>query len=233
MIMSTDSQHADREGHETPDSGAAPIRVVLADDHTLVREGMLLVLHSTRDILVVGQACDGDGALDLVQSLDPGVLVLDLTMPGTDGMAVLRTLESRSATVRVLVVTMHSREQNGIEALRLGAGGFLTKDAPADELVHAIREVASGHVYVRADSVHDDDGDPARINPARQRFASLSKRERSVVRMVAEGFSGVEIAAHLGISTKTVDAYKQRAQDKLGIGHRTEYVQFAVQAGLL
>ncbi|HYW31816.1 MAG TPA: response regulator transcription factor [Gemmatimonas sp.] len=220
-------------GHGPLSGGQRPIRVVLADDHTLVRQGMHLALQSTSDIQVVGEACDGEGAIDLVRALDADVLVLDLTMPGMDGMAVLRALGDAHATVRVLVVTMHSQEQNGLETLRIGARGFLTKDASAGELVHAIREVAADHVYVRADALHADDGDSARLNPARQRFALLSKREQSVVRMVAEGFSGVEIAAHLGISTKTVDAYKQRAQDKLGITHRTEYVQFAVHAGLL
>ncbi|MES2525167.1 MAG: response regulator transcription factor [Gemmatimonadota bacterium] len=215
------------------DHRETPIRVVLADDHTLVREGMLLVLQSTPDIVVVGEACDGEGTIDLVKAVEPDVLLLDLTMPGMDGMAVLRTLGTIAHPVRILVVTMHSEHENGLEALRLGAQGFLTKDAPARELVQAIREVASGHVYVRADSARDPDADATRVSPARQRFGLLSKREQSVVRMVAEGFSGVEIAAHLGISTKTVDAYKQRAQDKLGITHRTQYVQFAVHAGLL
>jgi DNA-binding NarL/FixJ family response regulator len=211
------------------------ITVVLADDHMLVRDGMQLMLRAVPDIDVIGEAGDGPRAVELVRTLHPHVLVLDLSMPRGDGMSALRAIAALSLPVRILVVTMHSEQESGVLALKAGAHGFLHKDAASRELVEAIREVAGGHVYVRAERRGADGagGSDQGLSPARERFAILSKREQTVVRMVAEGFSGVEIAAHLGISTKTVDAYKHRAQAKLGIAHRTEYVQFALHAGLL
>ncbi|HEV7990480.1 MAG TPA: response regulator transcription factor [Gemmatimonadaceae bacterium] len=211
-----------------------PIRVVLADDHAMVREGLRVLLGKAADIVVVGEAESGAAASALARRLVPDVVVLDLDMPGGHGTSVLRDLISL-AGVRVLVLTMHVEDGRLVPLLEAGARGFLSKEGAARDLVDAIRVVAAGEVYVRPTAARMLAAAIAPKCPtdsAPDRFRELSDRERTVVRMVAEGYSGVEIARELGISTKTVDAYKRRVQDKLGLAHRTHYVRFALEAGV-
>lgn len=212
------------------------IRVVLVDDHALLREGLRVLLQSVSDIVVLGEAENGPAALTLARRVAPDLVVLDLDMPGGDGESVLEALQGELPDVRVLILTMYPEEEHLVALLEAGARGYLTKDAASRELVDAIRVVARGEVYVRpavarllAAAVvpkHQTDS-------ARSRFQTLSERERTVLRMVAEGYSGPEIARQLGVSTKTVDAYKHRIHDKLGLQHRTEYVHFAIEAEIL
>jgi two-component system response regulator NreC len=212
------------------------IKVILADDHAMVREGLRLLLRNVPDISVIGEAEDGNRALGIALRLAPDVVVLDMDMPGTDPAAVLREFTRTLTRVRVLILTMHAEDARLLTLLEAGARGYLTKEAASRALVEAIRVVAAGGVYVRPDA--------ARLlasavmprqttETACGRFKALSDREKTVLRMVAEGFSGVEIARDLGISTKTVDAYKRRVEEKLGLEHRTHYVRFAIEAGIL
>ena len=215
-----------------------PIRVVLVDDHTLMRTALKSLLQrSATDILVVGEASGGREAVELAHRLRPDVVVMDLDMPGGDGLTATRALIDSGEESRVLILTMHTEQEQLLPLLRAGARGFLAKDAAERELLDAIRVVMSGDVYVRpavaralAESVA-----PAHVEgeSPRERFAQLSDRERTVLRLVAEGFNGPEIGDRLGITAKTVDTYKQRIQDKLGLDHRTAYVRFAIDAGLL
>ncbi len=162
--------------------------------------------------------------------------MLDLDMPGTDGAFALREVQRLAPDVRVLILTMHGEQERLLPLLEAGARGYLTKEAASRDLVEAIRVVASGEVYVRPSAARMLAGAvvPQRAaETARGRFKTLSEREQTILRMVAQGYSGAEIARHLGISSKTVDAYKRRIEDKLGVSHRTEYVRFAVEAGIL
>lgn len=213
-----------------------PIRVLLVDDHAMVREGLRLLLRATPDIVVVGEAKNGVAALALAQQLAPGVVVLDLDMPGGDGVAALRELGRELPGVRVLVLTVHAEDERLLTLLEAGARGYLTKEAAALDLVEAIRVVAGGEVYVRpaAARLLASALVPRRsAATARDRYQTLSEREKTIVRQLAQGYSGAEVARQLGISSKTVDAYKHRVQEKLGLTHRTDYVRFAIEAGIL
>lgn len=212
------------------------IRVILADDHGLVREGLRLVLRGAPDIDVVGEAASGNSALALARRLTPDVAVLDLDMPDGGGLAALREILSVLPGVRVLILTMHPEQERLLELLEAGAGGYLTKEAASQELVEAIRVVAGGEVYVRPATARLLASAVVTRRAARTasgRFQELSARERTVLQLVAQGYSGAEVAEQLRISTKTVAAYKQRIHEKLGLEHRTEYVRFAVEAGIL
>lgn len=213
-----------------------PIRVILVDDHAMVREGLRLLLRTAPDIAVVGEAGDGVAALSIAQQVAPDVAVLDLDMPGGDGTVALRELAKAMPQVRVLILTVHSEHERLLPMLDAGARGYLTKEAASRDLVEAIRVVAAGEVYVRPASARllaAAVAPGSAIKSARDRFRGLSDREQTVLRSVAQGYSGAEIARQLGISTKTVDAYKHRIQEKLGLEHRTEYVRFAVEVGIL
>ena len=213
-----------------------PIRVVLADDHSVIREGLRALLGTAPDIVVVGEAENGVEAIAVASRLAPSVVVLDLDMPGSDGATALRELGRTLPDVRVLILTMYTERERLLPLLQAGARGFLSKDATSRDLVEAVRVVASGDVYVRPTAARLL---AAAVVPQRQadtawsRFQALSGRERTILRMVAQGYSGAETARHLCISTKTVDAYKRRVQDKLGLAHRTDFVRFAIEAHVL
>ncbi len=215
-----------------------PIRVILVDDHTILRAGVRALLRSVPDVMVVGEASDGLAAVDVASQFSPDVVVMDLDMGAADGLTATRTLVALPRPPRVLVLTMHMEEERLIPLLEAGASGYLAKDAADQELVDAIRVVASGEVYVRpavarllASRRQDRTAPPP--DPLAEQYALLSEREQLVVRLVAEGYNGPEIGRQLGISPKTVDTYKQRIDEKLGLSHRTEYVRFAVALGLL
>lgn len=214
----------------------AMIRVVLVDDHAMVREGLRLLLRNAHDISVVGEADNGVTALEVVRRVLPDIVVLDLDMPGGPGTQALRELGQTLPQVRVLILTVHAERERLLELLEAGARGYLTKNAASRDLVEAIRVVAAGEIYVRPSAARllAAAVAPEHSNEtAHSRYRTLSDREQTILRMVAEGYSGAEIARHLSISSKTVDAYKRRVQEKLGLDHRTDYVRFAIEAGIL
>jgi len=232
---STTGETRTAEGQTRLNAARDVIRVVVVDDHVMFRQGIKALLAQFR-IEVVGEACDGAEGVAIAQRLRPDVILLDLDMPGTGGRAALEELRRTLPDSHVLVLSMHSEEERLLALLDSGARGYLCKAAAHAELVEAIRALASGEVYVSPASARMLAGAmvPQRaLKSARGRFKTLSKREQSILRRVAEGYSGVEIARLLAISTKTVDAYKHRIEDKLGLKHRTAYVRFAVEAGLL
>jgi len=212
------------------------IRVLLVDDHAMVREGLRLLLRTAPDIAIVGDAENGVAAVALAQRVVPDIVVLDLDMPGGPGVATLRELSQTLPEVRVLILTVHAEHERLLPLLEAGARGYITKEAASRDLVEAIRVVASGEVYVRPSAARLL---AAAIVPQRSadtahgRFQTLSEREQTTLKLVAQGYSGAEIARQLGISSKTVDAYKRRVQEKLGLEHRTDYVRFAIEAGIL
>ena len=212
------------------------IRVILVDDHAVVRAGLRAVLGTAKDISVVSEASNGREALALAERVKPDVIIMDLSMNDIDGLTATRELTAKSATTRVLVLTMHSEEEYLVQALDAGAAGFLEKSAADRELVDAVRAVAHGDVYVQASAGRVLAKGRQRVDKAsdeRSRYEKLTERERDVLRLVAEGYTAPEIGEKLFISPKTVDTYKQRIGEKMGLTHRAEYVQLALRLGLL
>ena len=212
------------------------IRVVLADDHAIVRAGLKAVLGAAKDIDVVGEASNGKEAIAQVERLHPDVVVMDLTMAEMDGLAATKVLAAKGSGTRVLVLTMHAEEDYLVPLLEAGAAGYLVKSAADRELVDAVRTVARGELFVRPAAArvlakglkkkdeHADD---------RARYEKLTERERDVLRLIAAGYTAPEIGERLFISPKTVDTYKQRINEKLGLAHRADYVKLALKLGLL
>lgn len=212
------------------------IRVVLADDHAVVRAGLKAVLGTARDIEVVGEARDGDEAVALAERLKPEVVVMDLTMGESNGADATKQIVSRGLPSKVLVLTMHAEEDYLVPVLEAGASGYLMKNAADRELVDAVRAVARGDIYVRPAAARVLAKGLTRKDPLaeeREKFERLTERERDVLKYTAQGYSAPEIGEKLHISAKTVDTYKQRIHEKLGLHHRSDYVQLALKLGLL
>lgn len=213
-----------------------PIRVLLVDDHAVVRLGLRTLLTSYEDMQVIGEASDGQDALDFCAKHLPDVVVLDLTMTGMDGLTATREIARRFPTVRVLVLTMHDEEDYLIPLLEAGAAGYMVKDAASSELIEAIRAAASGRVFVRAAAAEVLAAGWTRRasqDPARAAYATLSDREREVFRLMAQGFTSTEIGERLFISAKTVDTYRRRINEKMGFAARSDYIRLALDLGLL
>lgn len=212
------------------------IRVVLADDHAVVRAGLRAVLAAAKDIEVIGEAKTGREAVAFAERYNPDIVIMDLDMPDLDGTAATKEIVAKGLATRVLVLTMHSEDDYLVPLMSAGAAGYLVKSAADRELVDAVRAVAHGDVYVRPAAARVLAKNLTKKDPAasdRERFEKLTPRERDVLRFVAQGFSAPEIGEKLFISPKTVDTYKQRIQEKLGLGHRSDYVQLALRLGLL
>lgn len=212
------------------------IKVVLADDHAVVRAGLKAVLGSAKDIQVIGEAANGRDAVAMVQRLDPDVLVMDVSMEPVDGAEATKQLVAAAVRARILILTMHSPDEALIPLLEAGASGFLEKSAADRELVDAVRAVAHGDTYIQPSAARVLAGGirkRAEHMDDRAKFDKLTQRERDVLRYVASGFTAPEIGEKLFISPKTVDTYKQRIGEKLGLAHRSDYVQFALKLGLL
>jgi DNA-binding NarL/FixJ family response regulator len=214
------------------------IRIVLADDHAVVRTGLRALLEKAPDMTVVGEASNGREAVELAARLNPEVVIMDLTMDQMDGSEATAEIVKLPppSHARVLVLTMHEENEYLLPALEAGAAGYLVKSTAPRDLVNAVRLVARGDVFVRPAAAAPLAKRLARKQPEmeeRERFNKLSERERSVLRFVAQGYSAPEIGDRLVISSKTVDTYKQRIHEKMGISHRAEYVQTALRLGLL
>jgi DNA-binding NarL/FixJ family response regulator len=212
------------------------IRVILADDHAVVRTGLKAVLSSAKDIEVIGEAKTGTEAVALVERFKPDIVVMDLSMPELDGVGATKQIVEKGLPTKVLVLTMHAEEDYLVPLMEAGAAGYLVKSAADRDLVDAVRAIAHGDVYVRPAAARIlaknlTKKDPEKVN--RERFEKLTQREQDVLRLVAQGFSAPEIGERLYISPKTVDTYKQRIHEKLGLAHRSDYVQFALKLGLL
>ncbi len=211
------------------------IRIVIADDHPVVRHGLRGVLQGDPEVVVVGEACDGLKATDLVEQLKPDVLIVDLTMPGLNGLEVIHQSARRSPRTRAIVFSMHAAEEYVLQSLRAGAVGYLLKGAPAAEVLAAVREVSAGGGYISpslagivmeaySKSQCQETGDP---------YESLSSREREVFQLVAEGHSNADIARRLFISSRTVETHRASAMHKLGFRSHTDVVRYALRRGIL
>lgn len=209
------------------------IRVALAEDHEMVREGFRTLLELEKDFQIVGEAEDGPQALELATSKKPDVLLLDLTLPRLHGLHVLSQLRGQKAT-RVIVLTMHGDKASVLEALRLGALGYVLKDSPRAELIKAIRAVAQDEVFVspRFEGFLKERA----LNSLRgqeQRVEALTVRERMVLQIIADGKTNEAAAAMLGISIRTVEKHRANFMEKLGLQTHREIVLYALREGLL
>jgi DNA-binding NarL/FixJ family response regulator len=213
------------------------IRVVLVDDHAIVRTGLKAVLGAAPEIEVVGEASGGAEATTLLAGTAADVVVMDISMADGDGITATRVITRGSpAAPRVLVLTMHAEEAYLEAVLEAGASGYLTKSTADRDLVEAVRAVARGDVFVQPSAARVlAQGARRREEHAtdRARFERLTDRERAVMQLIAEGYTAPEIGEQLMISPKTVDTYKQRINDKLGLTHRADYVKLALKLGLL
>jgi DNA-binding NarL/FixJ family response regulator len=213
------------------------IRVVLVDDHAIVRTGLKAVLGAAPEIEVVGEASGGTEATALLSRVHADVVVMDISMADGDGITATRTITKGNASApRVLVLTMHAEEAYLQAVLEAGASGYLMKSTADRELVQAVRTVARGEVFVHPSAARVlAQGARRREEHAtdRARFERLTDRERAVMQLIAEGYTAPEIGEQLTISPKTVDTYKQRINDKLGLTHRADYVKLALKLGLL
>jgi DNA-binding NarL/FixJ family response regulator len=206
------------------------IRVLLADDHALVREGLRRLLEASADIRIAGEAANGDEALALVRANDYDVAVLDMSMPGLAGIELVRRVKLEKPALRVLVLSMHGEQQYAARALKAGASGYLTKEAASEQLVAAIRKIAAGGVHITEAAAASLVAGVAGDGPPHSR---LSDREFQVFRLLAAGRSPTEIADELHLSVKTVSTHKARVLEKLGVSGTAELVRYALEHKLL
>lgn len=208
------------------------IRVYLVDDHTMVRQGLAALVTDQPDMEIVGQCGDGMTAIREARQLKPDVVILDITLPGLNGLDVCRQISRRCKGTSVLVLTMHADEEYVVRSLQNGACGYLLKEAAADQLNQAVRSVAAGELYlgpgissrVLQRLAEGEQNDP---------YATLTARERQVLQQIAEGKTNRQVAESLGVSVKTVDTHRTRLMKKLGIHDQTSLVKYALRKGIV
>jgi DNA-binding NarL/FixJ family response regulator len=211
------------------------LNIILADDHKIVRKGLKALLSTEPDFRIVGEAENGQQALELVEKLQPDVLVLDLMMPIMSGLEVTRSLCQKPCRTSVVILSMHNNEAYVIEALRLGAKAYILKESPPEELINGIREVAAGNRFLGAPLSHksiDDYTLSINLDPAKGP-ASLTKREEEIAQMVSLGLSNHEISGKLGISTRTVETHRNNLIHKLKLYSQIEMGSLAIQQGTI
>jgi DNA-binding NarL/FixJ family response regulator len=214
----------------------AKIRVLVADDHAIVREGVRMILAKEPDIEVVGEAGDGQEALDLVERLRPQVVIMDISMPGVGGIEATQRLKATHPQVQVLALTMHEDESYVFQLLRAGAAGYVLKRAAAQDLVQAVRAAARGEAFLYpsvARRVVEDYLKRVEAGEERERYDGLTAREKEILTLIAQGLSNQQIAEKLFISIKTVQTHRAHILEKLGLHDRTELVRYAIRKGLI
>jgi two-component system, NarL family, response regulator NreC len=211
------------------------VSIVLADDHHIVRQGVKALLENDSDFSVVGEASDGLKAVDLTVRLKPNILVVDLMMPGLNGLEVTRQVTKLSPKTKVLILSMYMNEPYVVEALRNGAYGYVLKESNISDLVHAINEVMAGRHYLspplseRAIGAYLDQTKDTALDP----YNTLSTREREVLHLAIEGYSNAEIAAKLFISSRTAETHRANMMRKLDLHTQTDLIKYALKKGIL
>lgn len=203
------------------------IRVVIADDHTIVREGLRELLGSAGDIEIAAEAVNGHEVVDRVRSTDFDILLLDLSMPGKSGMELIRQVKGEKPKLKILVLSMHEENQYAVRAIRAGASGYLTKDSASVELVSAIRKLAAGGAFISAE-VAEQLARGAHGAGNALPHTTLSDREYQVFRMLVAGDSLTAIAERLNLSIKTISTHKARLMQKMSVGNQAELIRYAI-----
>lgn len=211
-----------------------PIRIVLADDHRMVRDGLVSILKAQQGTTVVAQAADGAETLRMVEEHQPDMLIVDIGMPRLSGLEVVRRVHEKHPDIKILVLTMHEEEEYVVHLVRAGADGYLLKDSAGEELLAAVRSIQAGKGYfgdhatrVLADQFRKPDAQPG--NP----YANLTPREREVFHLIVEGLSTKEVARKLDLSVKTAENHRYRILEKLDMRNTVELVRYAARRGLL
>ena len=207
------------------------IRIVISDDHELIREGVKKIVRSHPDVRIVGEAADLAGTLELVRQHQPDVVVLDINLPGYDGLDGLAELRRQFPDQRVVLLSMYGEDKYAVSALRAGAGGYVTKSMAADELVRAVRQVMSGATYISpqlAEQMARQVIEDAEV-PAHQR---LTAREHEILALIGAGLQVKQVAAELGISVSSVNTYRNRIFRKLGLHSNAALIRYALINGL-
>lgn len=210
-----------------------PIRVLVVDDHAIVREGICSLLARRKDIQVIGEAADGKRALDAVVQLNPDVVLMDIQMPVLDGLEATREIHKRFPSTRILVLTQHENKEYVVPLLRAGAVGYITKSARATELIGAIRAVHEEGAYLPPRITHTVVSAISESPESSGAPALLTERETQVLQLVAEGLNSREIAERLNISIKTVDTHRANIMEKLGVHNSAELIKSAIRKGLV
>jgi NarL family two-component system response regulator LiaR len=209
-----------------------PIRILIADDHQLVRQGLMALLSVKPGIEVIGQAADGGEAVELAQSLEPDIILLDLLMPNKDGIEATREIKAEDPDARILIITSFAEDENVYRAIKAGALGYLLKDSSPQELIQAIHDVCEGRLSLHpniAIKLIDEINRPVEGQPTED---PLSEREVEVLKLVAKGRSNQEIAEELVVSERTVGAHVSNILSKLHLANRTQAALFALRTGL-
>lgn len=208
------------------------IRLVIADDHTIVREGLKQLLSAADDLQVIAEACDGQEVLQRVRELDFDVLLLDLSMPGRSGMELIKQVHAEKPKLRVLVLTMHEEQQYAVRAIKSGASGYLTKESASSQLLTAIRKVAGGGAFISAEVAEQLalGAMPQADGPV---HTTLSDREYQVFQLIVAGIPVGEIAAQLNLSVKTVSTHKARLMQKMNMSSQADLIRYAISHRLV
>ncbi|GBF75216.1 DNA-binding response regulator [Paenibacillus sp. 598K] len=220
------------------------IKLLIVDDHAVVRSGLRMLLHGRHGIEVVGEAADGAEAIERAETLRPDMVLMDLSMPGMDGMTAVGELRRRMPGLGLLVLTMHDDDEYLFRAIQQGASGYILKNAPHEELLAAIETVAEGNAYLyptatkrlMSEYIQQASQPPSGAAVDAETDAvydKLSEREKEILAWTARGYANKEIAEHLIISVKTVEAHKSNLMEKLGLKSRPELIKFAMKRGLL
>ena len=209
------------------------IKILLVDDHAVIRDGLRMIIGSETDMVVVGEAPDGRDALALLEELDPDVIVMDIAMPKLNGIEATRLIRQRAPAVKVVILSMHHTQEHLFQALRAGAQGYLLKESAGNEVVTAIRCVSTGKNYfgtgVEVPQEYLLAGDDL---PPKSPLDTLSRREREILQHVVEGKTSLEISRLIGLSTKSVETYRSRLMLKLRINNIPTLVKFALNHGI-
>ena len=211
------------------------IKILLADDHEVVRKGLKALLSAEPDFDILGEAGDGIDTIELVSKLQPDILVLDLMMPGMNGLEVTRRLSKKNPEVGIIILSMHSNEAYVLEALRSGAKAYILKESPPEELILGIREVVAGHQYLSSPLSEKsiDSYTQKAENSNNEPFSTLTAREREILLLIAQGRSNSEIADELSISARTVETHRTNLMHKLGLHNHAQLMQFAIRKGIM
>jgi two-component system, NarL family, response regulator NreC len=211
-----------------------PIRILIADDHGVIRAGLRALLEDVPDITVVGEASDGGEAIAKAVELKPDILLMDLSMPNVGGIEATLQLSQREPKVRVLILTVHEEESLLKEVIRMGASGYIVKRAAQEDLLHAIRVVARGDLYVHPSMTRALFNEPPAYAPLQMpESETLTLREIEVLQLLAKGYTNRQIAEQLSLSPRTVEGHRANLSGKLGLHSRVELVEYAEKHGLL
>jgi len=218
-----------------------PIKIVLVDDHALVRDGIKSLLEDETDLLVTGEASNGEEALEVVALLKPDLIIMDIRMPRMDGIAAVRALKSRENNTPCLMLSMHDSEEYVLQSIKAGAHGYLLKDASRDEFLKAIQTINGGERYFSGDLSHillrqiigNDGGGITETTVAPTAQVNVTRRQQEILKLIPAGYTNQEIADQLGLSRRTVETHRYKMMDALGVNNKADLIRKAKGMGLI